>query len=145
MGRHPNGSCASRRVTLSRTTPSAPHRRQNASSVTRHDTALQHRRPGRHILAHDHQPQIAQTGERRHVRRAEGSVVHVEVFRDERVGAFILGRPRRLSRERRAHPRYTLIREEPAMRQKVPDWMSQPRPPLFESFPLLIVQGIFSR
>ena len=53
--------------------------------------------------------------ERRHVRRAEGSVVHVEVFRDERVGAFILGRPRRLSRGRRAHPLYTLIREEQRM------------------------------
>ena len=80
--------------------------------LTRRETALQHRRPGRHILAHGHQPKLAQTGERRHVRRAEGNVVHVEVFRDERVGAF-LGRPRRPPRERRAHPRYTLIREEP--------------------------------
>ena len=50
---------------------------------------------------------------------ADGSVVHVEVFRAECVGALILGRPRPLSGHRRAGPprdvRYTLIWEEPAM------------------------------
>ena len=48
---------------------------------------------------------------------ADGSVVHVEVFRAECVGALILGRPRPLSGHRRAGPprdvRYTLIWEEP--------------------------------
>ena len=47
----------------------------------------------------------------------DGSVVHVEVFRAECVGALILGRPRPLSGHRRAGPprdvRYTLIWEEP--------------------------------
>ena len=48
---------------------------------------------------------------------ADGSVVHVEVFRAECVGALILRRPRPLSGHRRAGPprdvRYTLIWEEP--------------------------------
>ncbi|BCQ02132.1 hypothetical protein TPCV4_05760 [Cutibacterium avidum] len=48
---------------------------------------------------------------------ADGSVVHVEVFRAECVGALILERPRPLSGHRRAGPprdvRYTLIWEEP--------------------------------
>ncbi|AZP39588.1 IS3 family transposase [Acidipropionibacterium acidipropionici] len=48
---------------------------------------------------------------------ADGSVVHVEVFRAECVGALILGRPRPLSGHRRAGPprdvRNTLIWEEP--------------------------------
>lgn len=47
----------------------------------------------------------------------DGSVVHVEVFRAECVGALILRRPRPLSGHRRAGPprdvRYTLIWEEP--------------------------------
>ena len=50
---------------------------------------------------------------------ADGSVVHVEVFRAECVGALILGRPRPLSGHRRAGPprdvRYTLIWEEPVV------------------------------
>ena len=48
---------------------------------------------------------------------ADGSVVHVEVFRAECVGALILRRPRPLPGHRRAGPprdvRYTLIWEEP--------------------------------
>ncbi|STX12984.1 Uncharacterised protein [Kytococcus sedentarius] len=48
----------------------------------------------------------------------DGSVVHVEVFRDGRVGTSILGRPRPLPPHRRAtRPRdmpYTLIYEEPS-------------------------------
>ncbi|MDU5546903.1 MAG: hypothetical protein E6058_06205, partial [Cutibacterium avidum] len=48
---------------------------------------------------------------------ADGSVVHVEVFRAECVRALILRRPRPLSGHRRAGPprdmRYTLIWEEP--------------------------------
>jgi hypothetical protein len=39
--------------------------------------------------------------------------VHVEVFRMAGVGTSILGRPRHLSRDRRASPRYTLNCEEP--------------------------------
>ncbi|CCQ18356.1 putative uncharacterized protein [Rhodococcus sp. AW25M09] len=52
------------------------------------------------------------------VRAAEagrrGSVGHVEVFRTDGVGTSIVGRPRRLSADRRARPTYTLIWEEPA-------------------------------
>jgi hypothetical protein len=51
------------------------------------------------------------------VRAAEagrrGSVGHVEVFRMDGVGTSIVGRPRRLSADRRARPTYTLIWEEP--------------------------------
>ena len=52
------------------------------------------------------------------VRAAEagrrGSVGHVEVFRMDGVGTSIVGRPRRLSADRRARPTYTLIWEEPS-------------------------------
>ncbi|TFH55103.1 hypothetical protein EXY26_14195 [Glutamicibacter arilaitensis] len=55
------------------------------------------------------------------VRAAEagrrGSVGHVEVFRMDGVGTSIVGRPRRLSADRRARPTYTLIWEEP-------DWIA---------------------
>ncbi|RYF30024.1 MAG: hypothetical protein EOO23_06105 [Comamonadaceae bacterium] len=54
------------------------------------------------------------------VRAAEagrrGSVGHVEVFRMDGVGTSIVGRPRRLSADRRARPTYTLIWEEPDTR-----------------------------
>jgi hypothetical protein len=44
---------------------------------------------------------------------ADGSVGHVEVFQMAGVGTAIFGRPRRLSRDRRARPTYTLNCEEP--------------------------------
>ena len=51
------------------------------------------------------------------VRAAEagrrGSVGHVEVFRTDGVGTSVVGRPRRLSADRRSRPAYTLIWEEP--------------------------------
>lgn len=59
---------------------------------------------------------------------ADGSVRHVEVFRDERVGAFILGRPRRLSRYRRASPAYTLNCEEPRSCKEVSSSRQSARP-----------------
>lgn len=56
------------------------------------------------------------------VRAAEagrrGSVGHVEVFRMDGVGTSIVGRPRRLSADRRARPTYTLIWEEPSKSTK---------------------------
>ncbi|QIV81547.1 hypothetical protein EXE63_12060 [Mycolicibacterium frederiksbergense] len=56
------------------------------------------------------------------VRAAEagrrGSVGHVEVFRMDGVGTSIVGRPRRLSADRRARPTYTLIWEEPGLRAR---------------------------
>jgi hypothetical protein len=44
---------------------------------------------------------------------ADGSVRQVEVSRMQRVGTFLLGRPRRLSRDRPADANYTLIWDEP--------------------------------
>lgn len=58
------------------------------------------------------------------VRAAEagrrGSVGHVEVFRMDGVGTSIVGRPRRLSADRRARPTYTLIWEEPVKPSVLP-------------------------
>lgn len=46
-----------------------------------------------------------------------GSVGHVEVFRMDGVGTSAVGRPQRLSADRRSRPTYTLIWEEPARRR----------------------------
>src|SRR5699024_3654594 len=54
------------------------------------------------------------------IRGREGSVGHVEVFQMASVRTSIIGRPRRLSPHRRAHPatdHYTLICEEPDLCQ----------------------------
>ncbi|TGD38100.1 hypothetical protein EB834_13080 [Brevibacterium aurantiacum] len=55
------------------------------------------------------------------VRAAEagrrGSVGHVGVFRMDGVGTSVVGRSRRLSADRRARPTYTLIWEEPLIRE----------------------------
>jgi hypothetical protein len=66
------------------------------------------------------QTRSGSTGIRREggqVRAAEagrrGSVGHVEVFRMDGVGTSVVGRPRRLSADRRSRPTYTLIWEEP--------------------------------
>lgn len=61
------------------------------------------------------------------VRAAEagrrGSVGHVEVFRMDGVGTSIVGRPRRLSADRRARPTYTLIWEEPMAQASANDFI----------------------
>ena len=81
------------------------------------DTAGKHGALGFEALAGHFQAELIESAERGQVRAGEarpsGSVRHVEVFQDERVGAFILGRPRRLSRDRRASARYTLNCEGP--------------------------------
>jgi hypothetical protein len=77
------------------------------------DPAGQHRTIGSEPLPDDLQTQLVQAGERGQVRAAEGSVRHVEVFRMGSVRTSILGGPRRLSRDRRASPTYTLNCEEP--------------------------------
>lgn len=95
-----------------------------APLVRLHDPAGQHGTVGFEPLAHCFQAEHVQTAEGSQVRVVEqisaatdGSVVHVEVFRDGRVGTSILGRPRPLPPHRRAtRPRdmpYTLIYEEP--------------------------------
>jgi hypothetical protein len=68
-------------------------------------------------LAGDLEPELIEAAKRGQVGAGEvrrrGSVVHVEVFRMGSVRTSILGRPRRLSRDRRASRRYTLNCEEP--------------------------------
>jgi len=86
------------------------------------DPAGQHRPVRLETLAGDEQTEFVESAEGGQIRDgehvsavADGSVGHVEVFQDDRVGAFILGRPRRLSRHRHASPTYTLNCEEPSM------------------------------
>jgi len=77
---------------------------------------LEHSAIGRDALPDSDQAEIVQAGESRQIRGREGSVGHVEVFQMASVRTSIIGRPRRLSRHRRAHPvtrTYTLRCEEP--------------------------------
>src|SRR4051794_17604416 len=68
------------------------------------------------LTGHD-QTELVQSAERGQVGAGElsnsGSVRHVEVFQMDGVGTSILGRPRPLSRPRRADRLYTLIWDEP--------------------------------
>ena len=63
------------------------------------------------------QTEAIESSEGGQVRAAEagrrGSVGHVEVFRIDGVGTSVVGRPRRLSADRRARPTYTVIWEDP--------------------------------
>jgi hypothetical protein len=89
------------------TTPAAPPIRLD-------DPAGQNRAIGFKTLPNGLEADLIEPAERAQVRASEGSVIHVEVFRMGSVRTSILGRPRRLSRDRRARPRYTLSCEEPA-------------------------------
>jgi hypothetical protein len=87
------------------------------------DPACEYRSVRLEALAGNEEAELVESAEGGQVRAgervlalADGSVGHVEVFQVERVGAFILGRPRRLSRDRRARARYTLNCEEPVWR-----------------------------
>ena len=80
------------------------------------DAASDHRAVGLEPLPNGFETELIQSAERGQVRASEGSVVHVEVFRMGSVRTSILGRPRLLSRHRRAVSFYTLICEEPHMR-----------------------------
>lgn len=77
------------------------------------DAASDHRAVGLEPLPNGFETELIQSAERGQVRASEGSVVHVEVFRMGSVRTSILGRPRLLSRHRRAVSFYTLICEEP--------------------------------
>src|SRR5699024_9423331 len=79
------------------------------------EPALQHRPRGSEPLADHDQAKLLEAGEGRQVGVIEGSVEHVEVFQMASVRTSIIGRPRRLSRDRRAYStlrNYTLICEE---------------------------------
>ena len=76
------------------------------------DAALDHRPLLVEMLPHGLEAELVEAAERGEAGRGEGSVEHVEVFRMGSVGTSILGGPRRLPGQRRAHP-YTLNCEEP--------------------------------
>ena len=108
------------------------------------DPARQDRTVRLKTLAHNLETKLIEVGERGQVRAREGSVRHVEVFQMSGVRTFILGRPRRLSPDRRADDRYTLICEEPS---NVPAFSRPPavsRYELCRSNPLRIpsVEGV---
>lgn len=77
------------------------------------DPACEHRPTQLESLPGDLEAQLVEPAEGGQVRASEGSVRHVEVFRMGSVRTSIIGRPRRLSRDRRASPRYTLNCDEP--------------------------------
>ena len=113
MGRHPQGTCAGRLITVSRDSPWHPQRRHHWSSpVIRHaNTAWS----GFGALACHFQAQVIQARERAQVRAIKGSIGHVEVFQMDGVGTPIIGRPRPLHNHdmpNAAHNTYTLKCEE---------------------------------
>lgn len=87
-----------------------------APLIVREDPALQNCLARLDALAGGCEAEPVQAAEGIEIRGREGSVGHVEVFQMASVRTSIIGRPRRLSPHRRAHPatdRYTLICEEP--------------------------------
>ncbi len=92
------------------------------------DQARQHRTVGLESLPDHGQAEAIKSSEGGQISAGEagrrGSVRHVEVFQMSGVGTFIFGRPRPLSRHRRAatssQPGYTLIWEEPIPRESAP-------------------------
>ncbi len=88
----------------------------SAPRIRLDNTALDHRPIKPKVLSDSFQAELVEPAEHGEVRRSEGSVEHVEVFRMASVGTSIIGRPRPLSRHRRAHPAhacYTVNYEEP--------------------------------
>ena len=78
VGRHPNGSCASARVTLSRGTTSQPHRRHHRSgSTTRQDSTA---RSVSSCCRTTLEAAFIEPAERGQVRPREGSVQRDEVL-----------------------------------------------------------------
>lgn len=90
------------------------------------DAASDHRAVGLEPLPNGFETELIQSAERGQVRASEGSVVHVEVFRMGSVRTSILGRPRLLSRHRRAVSFYTLICEEPDLLSLLPGTQGTP-------------------
>jgi hypothetical protein len=77
VGRHPSGSCASRRVTLSRGAAWHPQRHTTGRTRRFDDPPGQHRTTGLEPLTHDLQAEFVKTTERAQVGGQEGSVRHV--------------------------------------------------------------------
>lgn len=104
------------RVTRGPLAATAPAPLIGFNDLTREDRAV-----GLEALASDDEAEFVEAAERGEIRVgepgraiADGSVRHTSrSFRMASVGTSILGRPRRLSRDRHASARYTLIWEEP--------------------------------
>ncbi|SCQ47859.1 Hypothetical protein PFR_JS7-2_2326 [Propionibacterium freudenreichii] len=82
-------------------------------------------------LAHHHEAEVIQAGERGQIGGSKGSVGHVGVFQMGSVGTPIIGRPRPSHPPRHASqtqpPRYTPYREEPLNRAVCPSRVGQRR------------------
>lgn len=98
----------------------APRRRPRfadaAPRILLAESTFEHRPLGCEPLTDRDQAKLRQAREGRQIGAVKGSVGHVEVFQMASVRTSIIGRPRRLSRHRRAHPTpssYPLICEEP--------------------------------
>ena len=81
--------------------------------VTVHDAAFQHGSIRLKTLPNAFKAKLIEAAEGGQVRRVEGSVGHVEVFRMGGLRTSIIGRPRPSSGQRRDNPSYTLDCEEP--------------------------------
>ena len=111
VGRHPNGSCASRRVIESRSRPCSPQRRHRSSRSTTQqaNTALSGSRnwPVTRNPSPSSRAKVVRSGVEKLASAMSRSI------QMDSVRTSIIGRPRPLSRQRRADPDYTLICEEP--------------------------------
>jgi len=74
VGRHPSGSCASRRVRLSRGRLASAMATPPGELVGVDDPPGQHRTTGLEPLTHDLQAEFVKTAERAQVRAHEGNV-----------------------------------------------------------------------
>ena len=81
-----------------------PRAARAAPRILLGEPALKHRPFGQEPLTDSDQAEFLQAREGRQIGAVEGSVGHVEVFLMASVRTSIIGRPRRLSRHRRAHP-----------------------------------------
>ncbi len=89
-----------------------------APRILLRQSTLEHRPLSREALPYDDQAEFVQACEGRQIGAVEGSFGHVEVFLMASVRTSIIGRPRRLSRHRRAHHppcSYPLNCEEPVI------------------------------
>lgn len=114
MGRHPNGSCASSRVTVSRGVPWQPHRRhQSSGSTTRQASTARSGSSSWPVTSRPRPSRRVKVVRSGRVKVASGTS---RSFGWLCVGTSIFGRPRHLPPDRRASADYTLICEEPRWR-----------------------------
>ncbi|BCO56965.1 hypothetical protein MINTM005_22090 [Mycobacterium intracellulare] len=113
QGRGPPSEWLVRKLTGDGVTHAAPFPAAATPRVVIGDPARQHRPIRLQALSGHLQPELIKAAEHGQIGASEGSVRHVEVSQMRCVGTLILGRPRPLSRQRRADHLYTLNCEEP--------------------------------